>query len=287
MYMVINYHGIDISTKFYTDVCNQVLEFKIFLSEKYMIPLSLISWEHICKYINELIDNQDLIVQEVKATTKFSGLTKFVDDKFLMIINKSPNIIEPRLRFTLTHELMHIVLHHSELDLGFKIKLQSEFTDISDNERELQADFAANDLLMSSWLIKDRMGDYYTFKELQNSFLVSESAMQTRLHNYLVFEMGIDFKYTKYLTNQYRYYNDKTICSYVAKRTDFINYFVNFCGIAYPPSIEDISDEVSFLIPNHDRLNWLGLNLIRNDIKAVLSHQKNLEESDLPNELAM
>lgn len=271
--MIINYRGIDVSASFYNDACNQVLEFKIFLAKKYMVPLSLINWEHISEYMNELIKNQQLIVQTTNATDKFSGLTKFIDDRFLIIVNTSPKINNSRLRFTLTHELMHIILHHSELDLGFKIKLQPRFANISKEERELQADFAANDLLMSSWLIKDRMSKGYSFERLKDSFQVSWSAMQTRLHNYLVFEIGIDFDDARKLTNQYRYYNDKTICSYISTRDEFIHYFVDFCEIPCPPSIEDIESEAMDLLPVGGYLNHLGIELIKNDIENVLLNQ--------------
>lgn len=271
--MIINYHGIDVSTSFYNDACNQVLEFKIFLAKKYTVPLSLISWEHVSEYMNELVKNQQLIVQCTNATDKFSGLTKFIGDRFLIIVNTSPKINNSRLRFTLTHELMHIILHHSELDLGFKIKLQPSFINITEEERELQADFAANDLLMSSWLIKDRMSRGYSFERLKDSFQVSWSAMQTRLHNYLVFEIGIDFDDARKLTNLYRYCNDKTICSYVSTREDFIHYFVNFCEMPYPPSIEDIESEAMDLLPVGGYLNHFGIELIKNDIENVLLKQ--------------
>lgn len=203
--MEINYRDVAVDSKFYNESCTRIFGFKKHLANKYSISTSEISWKHIQQYLTDLIKEKKLILRYVDISTDFGGYSECKNNTYIMIVNKNKAIIDSRLRFTLTHELAHILLHlPPATDLGFRLPRRKM---LSLKQTELQADFAANDLLMSSETIREKLLDGTTFQELQNWFMVSQSAMQTRLHNYFVFELGYDFEMVKSLVNKYRYEN--------------------------------------------------------------------------------
>lgn len=201
--MEINYRDIVIDSKFYNESCALVFTFKKYLAGRYSIGINDISWGYIQRYINELIREKKLILQYTNVSAKFDGYSECKNNAYIMLINKNEGIMDSRLRFTFTHELAHVLLHLPPImDLGFELPNRNK---LSFKRTELQADFVASDLLMNSDTIRTKILAGDTFRNLQSHFGVSQSAMQTRLHNFFVFELGLDFKEAKYLVNRYRY----------------------------------------------------------------------------------
>lgn len=90
----------------------------------------------------------------------FDGLLEHKAGKFDIYLNsnKVKHIYEPRLRFTLAHELGHYIIdeHRNALRLGLSPSHPSFTNFSSDNEVELEADFFASSLLIpKSRLLKD------------------------------------------------------------------------------------------------------------------------------------
>ncbi len=90
----------------------------------------------------------------------FDGLLEHRSGKFHIFLNSrnARHIYEPRVRFTMAHELGHFVIdeHRNALKNGLAPSHPSFTNFSSDNEVELEADFFASSLLIpKSRLIKD------------------------------------------------------------------------------------------------------------------------------------
>lgn len=106
------------------------------------------------------------------------GFTYGDDNKNIIFINKDQYIT--RKRFTLAHELGHIVLNH-----------KLELDNIPDNVRETEANTFASLLLCPPFIVLKTLESYryYTnitdeiIERLSSDFIVSEEAMRIVLHN--------------------------------------------------------------------------------------------------------
>ena len=69
----INYHGYNMTLSDYNYSLNSIVNFKIYLSHKYKVLISEISWPIIVKYLQSLKEKKLLYIQPVKEVTAFSG----------------------------------------------------------------------------------------------------------------------------------------------------------------------------------------------------------------------
>ena len=114
----------------------------------------------------------------------FDGLLEHRSGKFHIYLNsrKAKHIYEPRVRFTLAHELGHYVIdeHRNALKSGLAPSHPSFTNFSSDNEVELEADFFASSLLIpKSRLIKDVFRRKFSFNlihELATKYQTSITA---------------------------------------------------------------------------------------------------------------
>lgn len=98
-----------------------------------------------------------------------------------------------RQRFTVAHEVGHLVLHDSQqlhIDRGFRLYLRSEVSGQATDRDEIEANRYAAELLMpAEFLIKDvaqldaDFGDELSFRRLATRYQVSQQAMIYRLTN--------------------------------------------------------------------------------------------------------
>ncbi len=114
----------------------------------------------------------------------FDGLLEHKSGKFHVYLNsnKVKHIYEPRLRFTLAHELGHYLIdeHRMPLEMGLAPSHASFTNFSSDNEVELEADFFASSLLIpTSRLVKDvnrRKFSFNLIEELATKYQTSITA---------------------------------------------------------------------------------------------------------------
>ncbi len=114
----------------------------------------------------------------------FDGLLEHRSSKFHIFLNsnKVKHIYEPRLRFTLAHELGHYLIdeHRNALEMGLTPSHPSFTNFSSDNEVELEADFFASSLLIpKSRLEKDvnrRKFSFNLIEELATKYQTSITA---------------------------------------------------------------------------------------------------------------
>ena len=101
----INYHGYNMTLSDYNNSLNSIVNFKIYLSHKYKVLISEISWPIIVKYLQSLKEKKLLYIQPVKEVTAFSGKITLLKEYgfYLMQINNSLDIPESRKRFTIVH----------------------------------------------------------------------------------------------------------------------------------------------------------------------------------------
>jgi Zn-dependent peptidase ImmA (M78 family) len=104
------------------------------------------------------------------------------------------NALHPRnrRRFTIAHELAHLVLHQQDdlhIDEGFTIKLRNDRSSMAVDDKEIEANqFAAELLMPAAWLLEDLKdcqvdleSDQDKIAELAKKYEVSVQAMTIRL----------------------------------------------------------------------------------------------------------
>ena len=114
----------------------------------------------------------------------FDGLLEHRSGKFHIYLNSrnAKHIYQPRVRFTLAHELGHFVIdeHRNALKSGLTPSHPSFTNFSSDNEVELEADFFASSLLIpKSRLLKDVFKRKFSFnliEELATKYQTSITA---------------------------------------------------------------------------------------------------------------
>lgn len=123
------------------------------------------------------------------------GLSCWVGDlkKYLIMTDKKANVFKERYRFTVCHEIGHIILKH--------LRCETCSCLINDDDLEREADIFAEEILMSTIRII-HMG-YQTIKELKENFNVSNKAAANKLkyfeQNTIFLDYMNQFEYVNYL----------------------------------------------------------------------------------------
>jgi Zn-dependent peptidase ImmA (M78 family) len=126
-------------------------------------------------------------IQEVYTICESqSGCTHYdiVKDRYLVLFNSSTdnNNVAGRIRWTLAHELGHIILKHL-LYVADKKIAERNFRNLSNPELESEADYFASLLLAPMPLYKQL--SIQTAKDIQTTFGLSCEAAECRWRDYL------------------------------------------------------------------------------------------------------
>lgn len=142
----------------------------------------------------KIANNFEILIHEIPLEDDLSGMALKEEDQFLIVINKKHH--EKRKRFTLAHELGHIILHADQLEKGVHVDKANQVLrrDISSSagidKMEIEANsFAASLLMPESLLPLNEIGSYSLeeilgaslIDKLAKEFKVSNSAMHWRL----------------------------------------------------------------------------------------------------------
>ncbi|MDR0675826.1 MAG: ImmA/IrrE family metallo-endopeptidase [Elusimicrobiota bacterium] len=111
-------------------------------------------------------------------------------EQFKIIVNENQN--KERQRFSIAHEIAHFVLHKSHISDGSKIGRES--IDSLDNEKEIEADDLAANIIMPVKYVdeyletlkiekKTFIKDEKIIKKIASNFAVSKPAIILRLRN--------------------------------------------------------------------------------------------------------
>lgn len=134
-----------------------------------------------------LAKNLNIEIREFNMPEKLSGFARkmrdvwWADNKFLIILNKNQSFY--RKRFTITHEIGHIVLNHKPMDYTFSFHDIEEHKDKKLAWIERQADVFATELLMPKNIFLDMYfnRNIKDVSELQKLFGVSRQAVEIRI----------------------------------------------------------------------------------------------------------
>lgn len=157
--------------------------------------------EFISKYIGEdtilpinitsIIQSEEVLVEYRFLDNDLSGLLIIQGDSKLIGVEKSHGL--ERKRFTLAHELGHLVLHNEESSLfvdNMLFKRQSDGYTTREERMEREANYFAASILMPEFLVRKEVNlfqkDLYedeNIEELAKKFGVSKPAMTFRLTN--------------------------------------------------------------------------------------------------------
>lgn len=265
----IKYRGINVTTEDYLRSKIIASEFKEYLCKFYKISEDEVGWDTVSNYLDYLVSQNLLYIHNVIRNPKFSGLTEFDEDHYVMVLNENEEIPITRRRFTKTHELAHVIAHFNCYGLGVKISLPlptANNVDLGENE----ADFIANELLMPDSVIYSLAEKDYDFVQMRNYFQVSSSAMQTRLNNYLIFQQNIPRKYSLELTNGFRYRNDNSLTHLIYNRKTFVTFFLEFQDTGLPETYQDFCYQTEYLFASY-KFNSAAKRILFNDIQKQVS----------------
>lgn len=128
-------------------------------------------------------------VRVMPLSADISGILYRQDDRKVIVVNDAHSAV--RRRFTIAHELGHLVLHRGvpvHVDDSFRVNLRSPRSSTADDVEEIEANaFAANLLMPASWLaseLKDDtvdLNDEGEVRALAERYQVSFQAMMFRL----------------------------------------------------------------------------------------------------------
>lgn len=131
----------------------------------------------------------DAEIRHLDLAADISGILYRQNDRRVIVVNQAH--AEPRRRFTIAHEIGHLVLHKGvevHVDSGFRINLRNPRSATAEDVEEIEANaFAANILMPAAWLradVKDPTLDPTDSRELDALALryqVSPQAMVVRL----------------------------------------------------------------------------------------------------------
>jgi Zn-dependent peptidase ImmA (M78 family) len=192
----------------------------------------------------------------------FDGLLEHRAGKFHIYLNshKAGHIYQPRVRFTLAHELGHYLIdeHRNALKNGL-VPSHPSFTNFSsDNEVELEADFFASSLLIpKSRLLKDVFKRKFSFNlidELATKYQTSITAMLLKFASIgnhpimIICTIEKKIKWFKYSDDFPFKYIDALSGFHVPKNTSAGQYYEN--GIKSEEDYEIVDAEDWFNIYN-------------------------------------
>ncbi|EDX42724.1 ImmA/IrrE family metallo-endopeptidase [Limosilactobacillus reuteri] len=259
----INYHGYNMTLSDYNNSLNSIVNFKIYLSHKYKVLISEISWPIIVKYLQSLKEKKLLYIQPVKEVTAFSGKITLLKEYgfYLMQINNSLDIPESRKRFTIVHELVHMIVQLSKklsFDPDYKplLHLNSLPLQTKNNYNfiENEINFAASDLFVSDNQLFVMAQKQYYFSDMVSYTFLSPSAMQTRLHNFLVYRLNASFEDAKALVNAFRYNHDLSLLELLTLQDEVSLYFNTICEWDASQSYNNFIQEFNSVF--NSELNW-------------------------------
>lgn len=149
------------------------------------------------KNINKLLEEKGIIIYEINEIDKFDGVS-FVTDKGFPVIIVNQNFSSDRKRFTIAHELGHLLLHNENY---FPI---SSYRNKENEANEFAAEFLMPENEIRNSLRGLRMGD---LGDLKNYWLTSMSSI---IHRAKVLNCIDDNRYKFFMIEMSRYgYNKK------------------------------------------------------------------------------
>jgi Zn-dependent peptidase ImmA (M78 family) len=124
---------------------------------------------------------------------EISGLLLRANEKVIIGVEKRQP--ETRQRFTISHELAHLLLHEGEevrVDKNFRINLRSLESSTAEDIEEIEANAFAAGLLMPEEFLKEDLANFvldvddpHQVQQLAQRYGVSTQAMTIRLTNLL------------------------------------------------------------------------------------------------------
>ena len=249
--MEMTYKDVEISSDDYFKVSKSLEKLKEDVCAFYKIPHEKMRWYHVVNYLKE---TNRVIFSYQSLPKEFNGKTKKYGDRIVTILNTNSDNNDGRRHFTALHEVTHAILHIKGSKPGLTL-YSNNITSPSRDFKEVQADLGASELMFPKEALLYTCAKRYSFFKMCDIFECSHGALNTRLLNYLVFEMQIDINTALTVVNSFRYRGNLGLCwiiggseyiaqSYLEYRNGFYEYdvqedfqafseFLKMCETAY------------------------------------------------------
>ncbi len=132
------------------------------------------------------IDMRQLFPNNPRANQDVSACIINKEDNIMLFINEEESLV--RQRFSVAHELGHLVLGHLSSEKAMDICFRNDDSSKGSIKKEIDANKFASTLLMPTELVKRVYTLGYTVLEMAQIFTVSKKAMMYRLDS-----LGLDY----------------------------------------------------------------------------------------------
>lgn len=265
--MHIEYNGIEIDDDQYNNIANAMFDLKLSVCQYFGKSPSQLRWRDYWDFINE---KNSIEIEYVDLPSEFMGKTKKDSAGIIMILNSNDRLNSGRKHFTFLHELSHVLLHLKELR-NYQTFYYNVGSDTSSDLKEIEANIGASELLMDTTAIEKNCLVNPTFSEMRTEFDVSNSALQMRLQNLLVFKYNVNFNTAKTFINGFRYRGQTAFPWYISRKDEIEEYFINFLDGSNLDTFKNFVDETRVVFPTvYNNLNGLSLKLIYQEIVSEL-----------------
>ena len=138
-------------------------------ARKILVKANISTYPILLKKISEHVDN--LYIDGREFEDGLSGVSARYNGKIFIAYNKDHAMV--RNRFTVAHELGHVLLGHTERSVPVELNSKDYY--------ECEANQFAAELIMPLTLLKNAIKKYRTVGELAYAFWVSKEAMGWRV----------------------------------------------------------------------------------------------------------
>lgn len=199
------FRKIRIDNKTYFDICFKIYPFLKKIGAHYKLELVDLRWQHCRQFC------QDVLGYEIGYIDKkgpLAGIT-FIDEHTVIIaINNHQSVNLGRQNFSLLHEIAHSVVHKQN-QLGrqtFASTTKGLTNKYKDDETmlEIEADICASIMIANDYALMEKLKCGATFEQLKTYFETSNSAMETRLMNFLIYNTNYSYQTAKETLHNYK-----------------------------------------------------------------------------------
>lgn len=205
------YRGVYVDKETYFNAINKIAGLHHQVAIYFQIHPAYLRWYHFRQYAENVL-NFDIVCRDFGRVSSniVSGMLYSNCGTVAIGVNTNGKINIGRQHFTMMHELSHGIAHvNGNIQTqSFKDLVSSSNYSKEDIIIENEADFCASIMMISDEALEDAITLDTSFEELCFIFEASKGCVNTRLFNYLIYNLGLPNHTTRTIINKFRYNNE-------------------------------------------------------------------------------